>query len=292
MLTALQFDDLLIPAISSLPDIEEKHTNATHDLTVVSTTSVQITFLHIVDQLKDILKQFECEHLLKLCYQLKASETHSIDLFPNSILDKYETTTSVLCVVFSFITWSDHSILRELISYSSKATKLLDEFSAKLDYSEVVASYPIPHLTSDMLPTDPTSSHTVLAVRCDQELYNCTLQYLFDIRSLVVDKCDITLHCLQLIAVRPNPTIIYWNIPKCVIDLISSKVPEQRDQLYSRGVLEVSLYPNTLLATSDDVRIGSLAFLPENKTSFQKVYFIAVQYLVFIFPYIILTILL
>ena len=169
-------------------------------------------------------------------------------------------------VCLPYFTWSDHSTLRVLGSASNDAIKLLDEFDFQLNCTELIASYPIPHLSSDMIPNDPTGTHTVLAIRCDQELYNCTLQYVYDMKSLMVEKCDITLHCLQLLAVRPNPTIIYWTIPKCVVELVSSKVPVHSDYLYSRGVQEVLVYPEPLLATSDCVRIGSLAFVADSKT--------------------------
>ena len=170
-------------------------------------------------------------------------------------------------VCLPYFTWSDHSTLRVLGSASNDAIKLLDEFDFQLNCTELIASYPIPHLSSDMIPNDPTGTHTVLAIRCDQELYNCTLQYVYDVKSVMVEKCDITPHCLQLLAVRPNPTIIYWTIPKCVVELISSKVPVHSDYLYSKGVLEVLVYPEPLLATSDDVRIGSLAFVVDDGNS-------------------------
>ena len=66
--------------------------------------------------------------------------------------------------------WSNCSILRTLVSYCSKAIKLLDKFESNLDPLKPVACYPIPYLSSDMIPSD-TSTYTILAVRCDKELY-------------------------------------------------------------------------------------------------------------------------
>ena len=197
---------------------------------------------------------------------MKASDVNDINLFANNLLEKYNSDT-LLFILCCHVTWSDHSILRELSSSVSEAIKLLDEFGYKLDHSQPISSYPIPHLSSDMIPTGPTTTHTLLAIRCDHKLYNCTLQYVYDVKSVMVEKCDITPHCLQLLAVRPNPTIIYWTIPKCVVELISSKVPVHSDYLYSKGVLEVLVYPEPLLATSDDVRIGSLAFVVDDGNS-------------------------
>ena len=102
--------------------------------------------------------------------------------------------------------------------------------------------------------------NTVLAVRCDKELYWCTLQYVYDVQSVMIEKCCITQHCLQLLAVRSDPTILYWTIPKCVVDLINTNVPLNCEYLYSRGILEMLVYPDLLLTTGDDVVYGSLAF--------------------------------
>ena len=226
----------------------------------MNTTSIHFAFFHLVDEITELLQQHDYNQLLTQCREIKTSETHGFLFSDNQLVNCHNVISLLRCLSYHF-TWCDHSILRILSTCSEDATKLLDEFDSKLDCMQSVASYPIPQFSCDMLPTDPTSTHTVLAIRCDQELYNCTLQYVYDMRSLMVEKCDITLHCLQLLAVRPNPTIIYWTIPHCVVELISSKVLVHSDYLFTRGVLEVLLHPKSLLAISDDVRIGSLAFM-------------------------------
>ena len=263
-------------APSACPVVSESH-NDDH-CSYISTTSVHIAFFHLFDQIAEQLQQHDHQQLLMQCREIKASEIHSIKLYSDAQLSEYSSTLLLLKGLCYYITWSDHSILRVLSSHSTIATNLLDSFDSMFDCLEPIASYPIPYLSSDMIPTDLTSTHTVLAIRCDQELYNCSLQYVYDMRSLMVEKCDITLHCLQLLAVRPNPTIIYWTIPKCVVELISSKVPVHSDYLYSRGVMEVLVYPEPLIATGDDVRIGSLAFVTETEDYDNKVF-------CFVFPY-------
>ena len=110
-----------------------------------------------------------------------------------------------------------------------------------------------------MIPSD-TSTYTILAVRCKVELYESSLQYVYYVQSVMIEKCGITQHCLQLLAVRSDPTILYWTIPKCVVDLINTNVPLHSEYLYSRGILEVLVYPDLLLTTGDDVCYGALAF--------------------------------
>ena len=105
-----------------------------------------------------------------------------------------------------------------------------------------------------------TSTYTILAVRYKVELYESSLQHIYDVQSMIMEKCDIIQHCLQLLAVRSDPTILYWTIPNCVVDLINTNVPLHSEYLYSRGILEVLVYPDLLLTTGDDVCYGSLAF--------------------------------
>jgi len=191
---------------------------------------------------------------------MMASDNNDIKLFSSDQLKMFsQYKSAILLRMLCFFTWSNHSILRTLVSHCSEAIKLLDRFESTLDPLQLIASYPIPSLSSDMIPTD-TSTYTILAVRCDQELFKCSLQYIYDVESVMIKKCDITQHCLQLLTVRSDPTIFYWTIPKCVVYLINTNVPLHSEYLYSRGILEVLVYPDLLLTTGDDVYFGSLAF--------------------------------
>ena len=215
-------------------------------------------FLFLIEQVNKLLRTYKLE-LIQQCKSLKASNVHNINLFsPNKIkeLNEYNNTLMTFHALF---TWSNHSILKSLAGCSIEAVKLLDEFESKLDLCQPITSYPIPCLYANMIPSD-TSTYTILAVRCDKELYQCSLQYVYDVQSVMIEKCDITQHCLQLLAVRSDPTIFYWTIPKCVVDLINTNVPLHSEYLYSRGIMEVLVYPDLLLTTGDDVCYGSLVF--------------------------------
>ena len=230
-----------------------------HDNTSYETLPVNVYFLNYIDQIAELLRFYQLD-LIQLCKTLKASD--EIDLFsPSQIKELNECNNTVLLFVklSPLITWSNHSILRVLTSCSCEATTLLDEFECRLKPLQQITSFPILSLSSDMIPSD-TSTYTILAVRCDKELYKCTLQYIYDVQSVMIEKCDITQHCLQLLAVRSDPTILYWTIPKCVVDLINTNVPLHSEYLYSRGILEVLVYPDLLLTTGDDVCYGALMF--------------------------------
>ena len=233
-----------------------------------TTTSVQLLFLHLIDQVHKLLQMNKPE-LVQQCKSLNASDGHKISLFSADQMTELSECNNLLMNLSPLFTWSNHSILKAL-TRSSTAVKLLDEFEFKLDPLQPITSYPIPPLSSDMIPTD-TSTYTILAVRCDQELYQCTLQYVYDVQSVMIKKCDITEHCLQLLAVRSDPTIFYWTTPKCAVYLINTNVPLHSEYLYSRGVLEVLVYPDLSLTIGDDVCYGSLVFECSNHLDEEEV---------------------
>ena len=228
-----------------------------------STTNVStvlVLYFHLIDQLEELLQSYDYGMMMEQCRSLMASDYNDIKLFTSDQMKSFSWyNNAILLRKLCLFTWSNCSILRTLVGYCSKALKLLDMFESNLDPLNLVACYPIPCLSSDMIPSD-TSTYTILAVRCYKELYWCTLQYVYDVESVMIEKCDITQHCLQLLAVRSDPTILYWTIPKCVVDLINTNVPLHSESLYSRGILEVLVYPDLLLATCDNVYYGSLAF--------------------------------
>ena len=223
-------------------------------------STVLVLYFHLIDQLEKVLQTYDYGMMLEQCRSLMASDQYDIKLFTSDQMKSFSWyNNAILLRKLCLFAWSNCSILRTLVNYRSKATKLLDKFKSNLDPLKPVACYPIPYLSSDMIPSD-TSTYTILAVRCDKELYRCTLQYVIDVQSVMMEKCYITQHCLQLLAVRSDPTILYWTIPKCVVDLINANVPVHSEYLYSREILEVLVYPNLLLTTGDDVYCGSLAF--------------------------------
>ena len=226
----------------------------------IDVSTVLVLYFHLIDQLEELLQSFNYEVMMEQCSSLMASEQYDIKLFTSDQIKSFSWyNNAILLRKLCLFAWSNCSILRTLISYSSEAIKLLDKFESSLDPFKPVANYPVPCLNSDMIPSD-TSTYTILAVRCKVELYESTLQYIYDVKAVMIEKCDITQHCLQLLAVRSDPTILYWTIPKCVVDLINTNVPLHSEYLYSRGILEVLIYPDLLLTTGDDVCYGSLAF--------------------------------
>ena len=232
-------------------------------------------FFQISDSVVQLLSSCQVEVLLDVCENLTASDKHAIRLFSDNQMKKLKICDRSLWLLQRlslFFTWSNHSILRELAEqcFISEAVSILCDFDYGVDSSELIASYPIPCFSMSMIPYD-SSSHTIMAIRCDQEMYDCSLQYVYDMQSVMMEKCDITQHCLQLLAVRSDPTILYWTIPKCVVCLINDNVSLNSEYLYSRGILEVLVYPDLVFTFGDHVSIGLLAFNDDSTLVEKKV---------------------
>ena len=230
----------------------------------IKTASVLTSFFQVVDLIGELLQYYDVEILVNHCKCLMANNKHNINLLSNDQIQKFSecsTTLLLLQMLSSFFTWSNHSTLRALVDQCSEAVNILDDFDLRLDPLQLIAYYPVPYFSASMIPKpSDTSTYTILAVRCKVELYESSLQYVYDVQSVMIEKCDITQHCLQLLAVRSDPTILYWTIPNCVVDLINTNVPLHSEYLYSRGIMEMVVYPDLLLTTGDDVCYGALAF--------------------------------
>ena len=236
-------------------------------------SSLHILFLDLLDQVKELLQLCDINVLVEKCQNLMASKTHRINLFSNSYLQKlknYRSSASLLQQLSFLFTWSDHSILRALVSFSNEVVQLLDEFDSFLDPLYTIVSYPICMLSLSMIPSE-NSSYTLLAIRCDKELWQCSLQYVFNIRSILVELCDITQHCLQLLAIQSDPTIFYWNIPKCVVELISKGLLQHDEYLCLQGIVEMLVYPGKSIFINDDITVGSLAFTVKQESDAKDV---------------------
>ena len=235
-------------------------------------SSLHILFLHLLDRLRELLQPCDINLLAEACRGLMASEAWRIKLFSDTFIQSLRNcnrSASLLQYLSFLFTWSDHSILRVLVGSSHEAVQLLDEFDSLVDPLNTIVSYPICMFSLSMIPSED-SPYTLLVIRCDKELWQCSLQYVFNIRSMLVELCDITQHCLQLLAIQSDPTIFYWNIPKFVVGLISFNLLEYSEYLCSQGIVEVMAYPKQIIFTGDNIVVGMMAFTAKEEISTKK----------------------
>jgi len=174
-----------------------------------------------------------------------ASDVHKINLFSDEYVEKLGRYTNVQSLVWeltAYSTWSDHSVLRVLANSCEEATQLLDDFDSRLDPMQPLISYDVPSsLIPNMVPSEK-SAYTLLAVKLDEGHSQSCLQFVHKAKSVLMDKCDLTQHCFQLLAVRHNPTVIYWVIPKCVASLVSPRESYSSEDLFGKGIVELLVY--------------------------------------------------
>ena len=221
---------------------------------------VNMKFLDLKLQLERIL---ESKHIISKCGSLLASDTHNIPLFPTDYTEKLQEiqhTPELIQSLSPFMTWDNQTILSTIAADMPEATMLLTQFDDRIDSSQPLTSFPIPAPSHHMVPYD-NSTHTVLAVKLDLELYQSTLQNVIDARSLIQDQCKLTSHCLQLLAMATTKsTILYWMIPKVVATLVYSKVLENPELFYQHGMMQMALYPGSIFLTDGTLKVGPLSF--------------------------------
>jgi len=229
---------------------------------------VNSDFIKLTDRLNGIMQSCDLKKIVDICSSLMASDIHKITVFPPEFLNnlhKCNYTPSVVKILSSFWTWSDHSVLRTILELDETALKLLDEYDSHLDPSHQIVSYPLPPPVACMTPCDG-STHTVLAIKCSRHYHQCLLEHVFSVRSLLIDKCDITSHSLQLLATKSSSTVMYWMIPKSVINLISAKTLEYSSYFNSQDIMEINIYPGIRIETKPS-SLGPLGFLSAQPVS-------------------------
>ena len=228
--------------------------------------------------------QAEINDLMKLlddCETLMASEKYSTPLFEKDYLKIFnEFKPEVLFQALSiFWTWSDHSILRELLSLGKHtgALSLLDKFDQYLESAEPldIEKFPLQILSKQMAPNNINiCTHTILAIKIKKAYNKCTLQHIFEARNSLVNICEIARNALQLLGVLNNYshyTMIYWIIPTCVVSLITTKIMDS-ESLFEKEIIEIAIYPNITFCTgTNTVKYGPLACLMDINSKNTKV---------------------
>lgn len=214
---------------------------------------------------RHVVELLNCCHptlLIKWCENLMASEMHKIKLlhqYSMNKLKKLRTTSAVLKVMSLFWSWSNHSILAFLAQFSEIATNLLKDFDSKLHLNSSIAEYPILPPVSSVIPYN-NNSYTILTVKCDNVRLQLSLQQVYDIQSTLIEKCEITEHALQLLAVQSTPLpLLQWMIPKLVVTLIGVKIKCHQEYFATKGITEILIHPNIKHTIDDNVKVEKFA---------------------------------
>ena len=229
--------------------------------------AVHLTFLKLLCQLKQELNDYSPKAFLTACRSLTASGSHfkAVPLIPSEYLEDLDNAgmKEILSGLSFLWTWNNHSILRALLEACNcqDGIKMLDEFQSQVDTNQPMEIFPIPLPSVKMAPS-LSSAYTMLSIRdkYDQDKI-ASLQHVNNMATILISKFEISMHALQLLAVRATPLMSYWVIPKGIVPLISEGVNKHLDFLEEKGFLEISIYPNTILFATNILRHGSFALL-------------------------------
>ena len=204
-------------------------------------------------------------------------------LFTEQWLKKIKSLYLLKIYLLPFITWLDHSILKELVvaSGSEDAQQLLNLFDSKIDSycSQPITSFPILSPSQLMIPLDD-SEYTLLTMivclpsRGDTTQDMIILQDVIDIKLIMKHKWGLNKHVIngiQLVAVHGKLKLLYWIIPKCLVSVIKSNLFHG----WKSGIIMMAILPPNFHSLEDNSEIfkgplSSLKFLWQDDTQVHR----------------------
>ena len=242
----------------------------------IKPSEVEKEFHYISGHVVELLSHCHPELLIKWCENLMAGEIklsvpwyltlkdnkmrlHKIKLLPPYSmhrLRKLRTSSAILKMMNIFWSWSNHSVLTCLAEFSEIAAALLEDFDSRLYLNFSITKYPISPPLPSMIPHNNNSS-TILTVKCNRKL-QVTLQLVYDIQSMMIEKCKVTQHALGLLAVQNSPLELQWIISKYIVTLINVNVRKHREYFATKGITEILVHPNVKHCIDDDPKLFSL----------------------------------
>lgn len=149
-----------------------------------------------------------------------------------------------------FVTWFDHSILRELVDYcrNKEAAELIDQFDSHINYNQPITSCTIPEFSQLIVPCiDNNTEFTILVTKCFKGNYELLLQDILDIKKELIRKWEVTNYAMHLVAMHSKYSYFYWLIPKQIQPLIEDKLMQDQQVLWDKGYLMMELLSGNYL---------------------------------------------
>ena len=151
-------------------------------------------------------------------------------------------------LLLPFLSWFDHSILKELISHSDNdsVTDLLTQFDSLIDTDKPITAYPIPTLSELMIPLD--DNFTIVATKSAYNFESSSLNTITHIKGRLMRLWKITEHAIQLIAICTKLNYLYWIVPQCVVSVITNSLHNSKIQyeLWESGIT-TTILPNLFI---------------------------------------------
>jgi len=255
-----------------LPDL-----NGAEKLQKIVPSNVILKYLDLLDNIIELLQGLNTHQVIDTLSNISASDQCGINYFTATFIEKLREcadTNSLLRILFPFTNWYDHSIIRKLVEACDcpEGIKLLDEFDSRIDLTLPITEYPIPVPSKNLMIPDEFSAHTVMAVRCEQQLSSLTLKHVGVTKLLIMNKFCITKHtCVLLAVANHNSAMLFWLIPRSVAPLISNTVQEHSGFLHDNELLELAIYPNFSFSTGSTSRVWKLVHFSDIDSMYKHV---------------------
>ena len=234
-------------------------------------SEVNILFYDLIDHLHLHLSALENFEFVKICSNISS-------VFTEQWLKKLCDCKSFYLLkiyLLSFVTWLDHSILEELVkaSGSKDAQQLLNLFNSKIVsyYNQPITSFPMLSPSQLMIPLDD-SVYTLLAMkfrppsRGDTTQDMIILKDVVDIKLIMKHRCKVSSHDIQLVAVHAKLKLLYWMIPKNLVEMVKSNLVHYRKS----GIVMMAVLPENFYSVEDNKKLegpfSSLNFIWEDDT--------------------------
>ena len=217
-----------------------------HHIKHIKPSEVEIEFHYIAGHVTELLSCCDPKLLIKWCENFMDSEKHKTKLLPPYSLyklRKLKSSLPILKMMSVHWTWNNHSMLTCLANFSDVALNLLEDFDSRLHLNFRIAKYPLVPPAPSMIPYN-NNSYTTLTLKCDHMKLNLSLQLVHEMQSILIEKCEITEHALQLLAVQSSPLLLQWMISKYIVTIINLNVKRHCQYFATKGIMEILIHPN------------------------------------------------
>ena len=225
-------------------------------------------FLDLIDKL--ILHLFTADviMLVNSLDKLMASDTHNIPLFNASLIERMKNNPYPFIFkiyLLPFLSWFDHSILRELVKCSKvkEAIRLVKQFESYVDYmyNQPIASC-VPEFSHLIIPNKgEESGYALLVTKHFNKRHDETVMHdLPNIKEELTSHWKITHHVLHLVALHKALNYFYWIIPRKLRLLI-----DKRDQelICNKGIMIVTILPDNCLTDESSGSLQNVGYKQE-----------------------------
>ena len=185
------------------------------------------------------------------CGRLRASD--QILLFNSCFIEKLKNAVcpfTFKIYLLPFLTWFDHSILKELVksSKNENAVKMVQKFDSHIDYNQLVTSCTVPDFSQLIIPyKEKEAEYTLLVTKYYKNHNEIVIQDLMNIKEALTTEWKITDHAIHLVAIHSKLNSFYWLIPRQIQSMIEDKLTHNQEGLWDKGIVMIALLPDIYL---------------------------------------------